>query len=204
MAKTSGSNIGKTGGFAGGDSNYKGEINNPKPLSSIKNNDVFRDIKQGIAKYHSRLGVRQQDIKLADLPENTNGVHVTASGKSSNIYLNSKVYNGKKSDIIARTKNAYASGWTTKTNKPIQHTVVHELAHATWNSHLTSPNAKAAGKEITALSKTWLKDRKKKGYGEYSRTNINEFWAEVTTKGVLGEADKYTRSAKRIIKKYKL
>lgn len=204
MAKTSGSNIGRTGGFAGGDYNYKGKIVNPQPLSSIQHNDVFRDIKQGIAKYHSRLGVRQQDIKLADLPSNVNGVHVSGGGKSLNIYLNSNVYNGKKSEIISRTKKAYDSGWTTKTNKPIQHTVVHELAHATWNSHLSSPKHKAAGKEITALSKTWLKDRKKKGYGEYSRTNINEFWAEVTTKGVLGKSDKYTNSAKRIIKKYKL
>ncbi len=204
MAKTSGSNVGRTGGFTGGDYNYKGKIESPKPLSSMKHNDVYREIKQGIAKYHSRLGVRQQNIKLANLDGNTNGVHVTSGGQSSNIYLNATVYNKTKPEIIARTRKAYTSGWTTKTNKPIQHTVVHELAHATWNSHLTSPNAKAAGKEITALSKAWLKDRKKKGYGEYSRTNINEFWAEVTTKGVLGNADKYTRSAKKIIKKYKL
>lgn len=203
MAKTSGG-VGRTGGFAPGDHNYKGKIDGIKPLSSIKHNDVYRDIKQGIAKYHSRLGVRQKDIKIANLDAGTNGVHVTSGGVSSNIYLSSSVFNKPKGEIIARTKKAYDSGWSTKTNKPIQHTVVHELAHATWNSHLSSPSAQAAGKDITKLHKSWQKYKKKSGYGEYSKTNINEFWAEVTTKGVLGKSDKYTRSAKSIIKKYKL
>lgn len=203
MAKTSGG-IGRTGGFAPGDANYKGTIKNIKPLASIKHNDVYRDIKQGIAKYHSRLGVRQRDIKIATLDPGTNGVHVTVAGQSSNIYLSSSVFNKPKKQIIARTKRAYDSGWSTKTNKPIQHTVIHELAHATWNSHLTSPNARAASKDINKMYKAWSRDKKKKGYGEYSKTNINEFFAEVTTKSVLGKSDKYTRGIKTIIKKYKL
>lgn len=33
---------------------------------------------------------------------------------------------------------------------------------------------------------------------------VNEFWAEVCTKAVHGKADKYTKAAKDIIKKYKL
>lgn len=203
MAKTSGG-IGRTGGFSPGDANYKGKVDNIKPLASIKHNDVYRDVKQGIAKYHSRLGVRQKDIKIATLEPGVNGVHVTTGGQSSNIYLSSSVFNKPKNQIIERTKKAYESGWSTKTNKPIQHTVVHELAHATWNSHLTSPSAKGASKDIAKLHTSWKKDKKKSGYGEYSKTNINEFWAEVTTKGVLGKADKYTRGAKSIIKKYKL
>lgn len=202
MAETSGG-AGR-GGFAPGDANYKGTIKNIKPLASIKHNDVYRDIKQGIAKYHSRLGVRQKDIKIATLEPGTNGVHVTTLGKSSNIYLSSAVFNKPKTQIVNRVKSAYNSGWSTKTNKPIQHTVVHELAHATWNSHLTGAKHKAAGKDIAKLHRAWKKDKKKSGYGAYSKTNINEFWAEVTTKSVLGKADKYTRGAKSIIKKYKL
>lgn len=204
MAKTSGGNVGRTGGFAGGDSSYKGKIENVKPLSSIKHNDVFREIKQGIAKYHSRLGVRQKDVKIATMSPNINGVHVTSAGKSSNIYLNGTVFNQPKAKIISRTQSAYKSGWSTTTNKPIQHTIVHELAHATWNSHLTSPNAVAASKEISKLHTTWKKDKKKSGYGTYSKTNINEFWAETSAKAILGKSDKYTKKVKSIIKKYKL
>lgn len=47
-------------------------------------------------------------------------------------------------------------------------------------------------------------DKSKQGYGKYAKTNVNEFWAEVCTKAVHGKADKYTKAAKDIIKKYKL
>jgi hypothetical protein len=203
MAKTSGG-VKKTGGMAPGDANYKGKIEGVRPLSSIKHPDVYREIKQGISRYHAVMGVRQKNVKLATLDSGMNGVHMTTGGISSGVYLSSKVYDMKKKDIIARTKNSYNSGWSTATNKPIQHTITHELAHATWNSHLTSKNAKAASREITLLHKHWSDDTKKKGYGEYSHTNINEFWAEVSTKAVHGTADKYTKKVKSIVKRYKL
>lgn len=82
--------------------------------------------------------------------------------------------------------------------------MTHELAHATWNSHLSSPNAKAAGKEIKSLYKKWSGDKKKTGYGKYAKTNVNEFWAETITKGIHGKSDKYTKAAKSIVKKFKL
>lgn len=48
-----------------------------------------------------------------------------------------------------------------------------------------------------------MKD-KRSGYGKYSRTNVNEFFAEAITKSVHGNNDKYSRKLTRIIKKYKL
>lgn len=48
------------------------------------------------------------------------------------------------------------------------------------------------------------KDKTKKGYGRYSMTNVNEFWAETVTKAVHGRSDKYTTAVKRIARKYKL
>ena len=54
------------------------------------------------------------------------------------------------------------------------------------------------------MHKQWVKDKKKTGYGKYSQTNIDEFWAETVTKAVHGKADKYTKKAKDICKKYKL
>lgn len=98
----------------------------------------------------------------------------------------------------------YKSGWSTTTNKPVAHTVTHELAHATWNAHMTSANHKAAGKDVEALYKKWGKDTKKKGYGKYAETNVSEFWAETVTKAVHGKPDKYTRAVKAIVKKYQL
>ena len=48
------------------------------------------------------------------------------------------------------------------------------------------------------------KDKTKKGYGRYSMTNVNEFWAETVTKAVHRRSDKYTTAVKRIARKYKL
>lgn len=201
MAKTSGA---VTGGFAAGDSNYKGKISNVGSLRDIKNPEVYKAVTESISRYHSVLGVRQKNVRLATLSNDVNGVHVTTGGKSDAIYLNEKVYNLTKKQIEARTQSAYKSGWSTKTNKPIGHTVVHELGHATWNSHLSSAKHIEAGKEIRALHKKWRSDKNKSGYGEYSKTNINEFWAETTTKAVHGKPDKYTKALKGIIKRYKL
>lgn len=48
-------------------------------------------------------------------------------------------------------------GWHTKTKKPVQHTVIHELAHATWNNHLDSANAKAATPAVKKLYNAWTR-----------------------------------------------
>lgn len=202
MGKSSGSD---RGGMPVGDGTFKGKITNVRDLATIKDGAVYKEMKAGISRYHSVLGVREKNVKLAVLPPQYNGVHSTMGGASAGIYLNSLVYDKmSRSQLRARTKSAYESGWSTKTNKPIQHTITHELAHATWNSHLSSASARAATPEIRKLYTTWKKDRKKKGYGQYAKTNVNEFWAEVTTKAVHGTPDKYTRKVKSIIKKYKL
>ena len=163
-----------------------------------------RETKDAIARYHSVLGVRQTKVKLADLPKGTLGIHATVNGESEGVYLNKRHFNKGRKAVMESAKKGYESGWSTKTNKPLAHTVTHELAHATWNNHLKGVKQQAAGKEIRKMYGKWLKDNKKKGYGEYATTNVNEFWAETVTKAVHGNADKYTRKAKYIIKKYKL
>lgn len=193
------------GAFAGkGDSSYRGEIKNIESLKSIKDKKLYNELKAAISRYHSELGIPQKEIKLATL-QDAYGVHVTENGKSKAIYLNKSLYKkGTVQSITEQKKNDYASGWATKTNKPVAHTLTHELAHATWNSHLSSPNAKAAGKEIKYLYKKWSGDKRKSGYGKYSKTNVNEFWAETVTKAIHGKSDKYTNAAKKIIKQFKL
>lgn len=180
-------------------------IKNPRDLATIKDNSVYKEMKQGISRYHSVLGVRERSIKLADLPMDIYGVQSSYMGENAGIYLNARIYdNLSKKGIKADVERKYNSGWSTRTNKPIQHTITHELAHATWNSNMKSAKALAASKEINKLGLKWLNDKKKKGYGKYAESNINEFWAEVVAKAVHGTPDYYTRSAKAIVKKYKL
>ena len=133
-------------------------------------------------------------------------MHVTtAEGKSEGVYLNKALYKTGTVKSITKSKASdYTSGWATQTNKPVAHTITHELAHATWNSHLSGANQKAAGKEIKAMYKSWSSDKRKSGYGKYSKTNVNEFWAETVTKAIHGKSDKYTKQVKNIVKKYKL
>lgn len=180
-------------------------IKNPRDLATIKDNAVYREMKRGISRYHSVLGVRERSIKLADLPMGINGALASPGGVNQSIYLNSNVYDKlSRSAIEKRVKASYNTGWSARTNKPIQHTITHELAHATWNSDMTSAKAKAAGKEIGKLGRLWLNDKRKKDYGRYGESSVDEFWAEVITKAVHGKADKYTKAAKAIVKKYKL
>lgn len=198
---------GVRGGLQPNDWDYKGkEPSKTYALASIKEPDVYREVKSAVSRYEAVLGVRQKSVRLADLPNGHLGVHYTKAdtGTSAKILLNRKHFNQKRGDIEAQTKKGYSSGWTTKTNKPIAHTVTHELAHATWNSHLKSASARAASPKIKKVYNQWLKDKKSRKYGKYARTNVNEFFAETITKGIHGKSDKYTTALISIVKSYKL
>lgn len=191
-------------GTADGSGSFKGGVKNIGPLVEMKDKAMYRATKQAISRYHAVMGVRQRNVKLADLGGTAYGAHVTVAGKSDAVYLDRKHFNTGVKNVAREHSNNYKSGWSTKTNKPIAHTVTHELAHATWNAHMTGANQVAAGKEVRKLYKSWKADNKKKGYGRYAETNASEFWAETVTKAVHGKSDKYTKAVKRIAKKYKL
>lgn len=197
---------GVRGGLQPKDGIMAGEPKGVETLKNIKQPEVYRAVKSAISRYEAVLGVRQKYVKLANLPSGMAGAHYTNTkeGVSTGIYLNKKIFNSKKSEIEAVHKKGYESGWSTKTNKPLTHTVTHEMAHATWNDHLKSAGAKNAGKEIKTVYKQWMKDKSKRGYGQYAKTNVNEFFAETITKGIHGKSDKYTRALIDIVKKHKL
>lgn len=199
MGRNSGSGKGTNDG--GGD--YKGKITNVGPLVEMTDPQMYKATKQAISRYHAVLGVRQREVKLADFP-GAYGVHVTADGKSKAVYLNRTHFNKGAKKVANEHAANYTSGWSTRTNKPIAHTVTHELAHATWNEHMTGANQVAAGKQIRTLYKKWMRDKKKTGYGKYARTNVSEFWAETVTRAVHGKSDKYTTAVKKICRTYKL
>ena len=187
------------------------EIRNVTSLKEIQDPEVYRETSNAISRFHSVLGVRERDIKLADIITNnpsfhTRGVQFTdpITGTNTGIYLQRGDFMRSRAEIESSMKSAYAKGWSTETNKPIAHTVTHELGHALWNGAHKTENAQAAGKEIKALYKAWMRDPGAPGYGKYATTNVDEFWAETVTKAVHGKQDKYTAEVKRIVRDYKL
>lgn len=196
----------KTKKPGGGDANWKGQIKNERDLWTVKDKAVYKELKQGISRFESALGVRERSVKVADLGTRVMGVQLTnvASGTSSGVYLNTRYFDQSKKWISDNLSRQMKDGWQTKTSKPVQHVVIHELGHALWNSSLKSNQAKAANPSVKKLYNTWVRDKKKKGYGEYSKSSIDEFWAETCAKATRGEQDKYTRGVKSIVKKYKL
>ena len=199
---------GKRGGFSADEAgSHETMPKKLESLNSIKDRKVYKAVKESISRYESVLGVRQRDIKLGELPTGVGGVHVTQGGKSKIVVLNKEIFNGEKTNLKKLSnwsEKAYKSGHLTSTNKPTAHIVTHELAHATWNEHQIGSMQKKAGFEINKVYNNWIKDTKKKGYGDYAKTNESEFFAEVVTKAIHGKKDKYTAKVKGIIKKYNL
>ena len=194
---------GRSGGGAGlgsiaRDTTYKGSIKNVESLIKMKDPAMYKAAKEAISNFSAKLGTPERNVKLADLQGNVMGI-----GGKGEVYLNKKYFNKSSKEFGKTMKQNYDAGHLTKTNKPLAHVLNHELAHAAWSSHQTSPKAIAAGKEITKLYKSWSKSGGK-GYGKYAKSNVNEFWAEVSTKAAHGKADKWTKAAKGIYKKFKL
>ena len=178
-------------------------------ISDMKNRDMQKEIQQAISRYEAVMGVRERNIKLADLNGAYGVTYINGDG-SQGIYLNRKSFDVPKKEFeqkYASSNYARRNGFKNMTRKPAQHTVTHELAHATWTSNYTSDKAKAAGKEIRELYRTFVKDKsssRMKGYGSYGKSDVDEFWAEVITKGIHGDNDRYTRKAFAIAKRYNL
>lgn len=178
-------------------------------IKDMKNRDMQKELQQAISRYEAKMGLRERQIMLAPL-NGAYGVTYLGSDGSKGIYLDVNKFDRPKKEVVDDyTKSNYArrGGFKNTTRNPAQHTITHELAHASWTSNYTSPNAVAAGREINALYKEFTKDKsstRKKNYGTYGMSNPDEFWAEVITKGIHGDNDRYTRRAFAIAKRYKL
>ena len=208
MAKASGGTRPKRdGGLKPRDFDYKGKVGRPQSLKTIQNKAVYDSVMDAISRYHSVLGVRDKEIKLASLPSGVGGVHFTRGGESAGIFLNKDIFQPAEAttqSVAAWAKAGYDSGHLTKTNRPVGGIILHELGHATWNEHMTGQKYVEAGKEIKLMYRNWVKDKSKENYGRYAATNISEFWAEASAKAVSGYRDKYVDGVKHIIRKYQL
>lgn len=187
-----------------GPSKLKVVLQSAAPLDSLSHRDTVKELHRGISRFEAVMGVRERHIQVADL-DGAYGVTYLGRDGSQGIYLSRKAFDKSKSAVGQQYyKDNYATGFKNVTRAPVQHTITHELAHSTWTRFYDTPKHKAAGKEITELYKRWTKDHKKKGYGLYGASNVDEFWAEVITKAVHGKADRYTKRAVNIARRWKL
>lgn len=174
-------------------------------LDSLPHREVVKQLNRAISRYETVMGIRERKIMVADVGPGAYGVTFVGTDGSQGIYLNKDFFAQHRNAIETTVRNTeYASGFKNVTNRPIQHTMTHELAHATWASRYVGTNQRAAGVEIKRLYDEWKRDRNKQGYGAYGKSNVDEFWAEVVTKAIHGKADTYTKQAVAIAKKYNL
>lgn len=208
MGRNSGGVVNITATGSGNGAKVQIALAQSKSLDAIKDRAVVKELNRAISRYHAVMGVKERDVRIADL-SGMNALGVTwidrTNGKSAGILLNEKFFDRKKGTVVNDIKkNHYDTGFKSRTNAPLQHNMTHELAHATWNASMTDAKSKAAGLEIKRLYKKWKKDKNKKGHGTYAATSVSEFWSETVTKAIHGTPDRYTRSVKRIARKYKL
>ena len=192
-----GGGAGMKGGLRN-DTTYKGAIKNVESLVKMQDPSMYKAAKEAISNFAAKLGTPERNVKLADLQGNVMGI-----GSKGQVYLNKKYFNQSSKDFARTMQQNYDAGHLTKTGKPMAHVINHELAHAAWSSSNASPKALAAGKAISKLYVKWSKSGGK-GYGAYAKSNVDEFWAEVSTKAAHGKSDKWTKAAKNIYKKFNL
>lgn len=184
-------------------------LSSESSIKDMENRDMQKEVQQAISRYEAKMGLREKSIKLADL-DGAYGVTFIDGSGSHGIFLDKKLFDVPKKEFEEQyRKSNYKrrGGFKNVTRNAAQHTVTHELAHATWCSDYVSAKHQAAGKEIKKLYKKFLADKssvRKKNYGSYGTGNVDEFWAEVITKGIHGDNDSYTRKAFKIAKRYKL
>lgn len=177
-------------------------VKNIGSIKDITDKKANREVKRAISKYHSRIGLNTREVKIADL-KNAYGIAIISpSTNSGTVYLDRKAFSNSKK-LIKADKEEYKRGEKVQTNKAIQHTTIHELAHTTWTNRHTGDKHKKAGKEIKALYKQYTKT-KSNVLGGYARQNVNEFYAEGMSKAILGKKDPYSKKLLEITKKYKL
>ena len=178
-------------------------------IKDMKNRSMQKELQQAISRYEAVMGLRERKIMLADTP-GAYGVTYIGSDGSHGIYLSKAYFDVPKSEFVkeyAGSNYARRGGFKNTTRNAAQHTITHELAHATWTSGYTSEKAVSAGREIRSLYRDFMKDHsstRKKNYGTYGAKDVDEFWAEIITKGIHGDNDRYTRRAFAIAKRHKL
>ena len=160
------------------------------PLNNIKDQKVKAEIKEALESYSKEIGLPHEvHIVANDLPKGRLG----ASDGAGTITLNTKVYNKSYKNAEKELTDRMKAGKGVTTEKSLQATVHHELAHNTYTK-LSGAKKDAVG----ALYKKYMSDNKVKGWGSYSKKNAEEFFAEGIAKSLTGKSDYYTKALKKL------
>lgn len=202
MAKTSGTtrtrNPGVKGGTEGKDTNYKGKVKDLGGIADISDRRSRLAVQRAVSQYANLYGLPTREVKTAILSGDVYGI-----GGRDRVVLNRQFYNNS-ARLIKYKRDGYASGWSFKTTSPLKHTVIHELAHASWQSGRVGAN-KSLTAGVTALYRRYQADvrRGKNPIGKYAASNIDEFWAEGITQATIGSKQSYySTRLKKLLKRY--
>ena len=99
MGRNSGGNNPGPGDLGKGDSSYHGSISNIQSLVHMKDKQLYKETKQAISRFHTVMGVRERNVKLADMDKSVMGVQVSANGKSTAVFLNKEYYNKSAGEV---------------------------------------------------------------------------------------------------------
>lgn len=178
--------------------------------SSIPNANpaVFRELKAGVSKVESRIGI---DLPQGNLgfEENSErlGVHF-GSGDDRTVLLQKAFFNRNSSEIIKDLRREFKRKWAVTSPTPLQYVIVHELGHSIWVDRVEG-RAKELfklNKGILALHQKFLRDtaRGRTPISIYARYNINEFFAETFTKAIIGrKQNAYSRELLKLLREHK-
>lgn len=200
MAKTRGGtrNPGVKGGVEGKDTNYKGQIKDLGGIADIKDRRSRLAVQRAVSQYTKEYGLPTREVKTAILSGDVYGI-----GGNGRVVLNRQFYNNSER-LLKYKREGYASGWSVRTTSPLKHTVIHELAHASWQSSGVGANRKLTD-GIRALYARYRAEvrRGRNPIGKYAASNIDEFWAEGITQATIGSKQTYySRQLKKLLKKY--
>ena len=160
------------------------------PLNNIKDPKVKAEIKEALESYSKEIGLPYEvQIIASDLAKGRLG----ATDGGGSITLNTKYFNKSAKNAEKELSDRMKAGKGVTTNKPLQQTVHHELAHNTY-SKLSGAKKDAVG----ALYKKYMSDKKVKGWGSYSKNNAEEFYAEGIAKSMTGKSDSYTKALRKL------
>lgn len=173
--------------------------------SLVQDENMIQEINKAVSAFQLVFSHRCQVIRFEHLGISTIGSTTTEQGKNV-VLLNRPLFCGKSAskDLRSLIQKQYENGYWTVTSTPVAHAITHELAHTVWMENGQREVEKAAKNSIFNLFEIWKNDPDKTGYGQRASLNVSEFWAEVCSRAVLGESDKYTRAVQQIATIYHL
>ena len=169
---------------------------------------VFRELKAGVSKVESRIGI---DLPQSNLGFTTDGdflgVHF-GSGDSRTVLLQKSFFNRNSDQIIKDLQNAFNSKWAVNSPTPLQYVIVHELGHSIWVNHVEGNIREMArlNRGIRGLYRAFVRDgaRGRIPISRYANANINEFFAETFVKAIIGRnQNKYSRQLLKLLRENK-